>query len=199
MKNIENIEKILINVDMVNGFVNVGPMHDEYINHIVPLQINMMSEYEKNDTYLNVIIKDTHKPNCREFERYPVHCVENTEESELIPELQRFENAHTANNNENNSIVFTKNSTSTIYAEGFLSLIDSLVNLKEVTIVGCCTDICILNLAIPLQNYFDQKDRYIKITIPKDGVETYDAPGHSRDEYNEIAFKLMKQAGIIIE
>lgn len=191
MKDISKIKKILINVDMVNGFVNEGAMHDTYINHIVPFQSHMMDEYEKNNECLNIIVKDTHKPNCREFERYPIHCVENTTESELVPELQRFEN--------DASIIFKKNSTSTLYAEGLTTLIDSLVSLEEVTIIGCCTDICILNLAIPLQTYFDQKDRYIKITVPKDGVETYDAPNHPRDEYNEMAFKLMAQSGIVLE
>ncbi len=188
MKDLTKIKKILINVDMVNGFVNTGAMHDEYINHIIPMQVKLMKEYEEDSSSLNIIIKDTHKENCREFKRYPVHCVENTFESELVDELKPFEN--------DNSVVFEKNSTSSIYANGFLGLIDSLISLEEVIIVGCCTDICILNLAIPLQNYFDQVDRDVKITVPEDGVETYDAPNHPRDEYNEIAFKLMRQAGI---
>ena len=72
-------------------------------------------------------------------------------------------------------------------------------NLEEVIIVGCCTDICILNLAIPLQNYFDQKDRKVKVTVPKNAVETYNSDVHNREEYNEIAFKLMKQAGINVK
>ena len=79
-----------------------------------------------------------------------------------------------------------------------MNTINALKNLEKVVIVGCCTDICVLNLAIPLQNYFDQIDRDIKITIPKDAVETYDAPSHSREEYNQMAFKLMHQAGIEI-
>ena len=190
MKDLNKIERLLINVDMVNGFVNYGAMHDKFINHIIPKQISLMNEYENEENKLNVIIKDTHKENCMEFNRYPVHCVENTGESELVDELKIFENE--------NSICFKKNSTSTIYAEGFLELINNLNNLKEVIIVGCCTDICILNLAIPLRNYFDQKDRNVEIVIYKDGVETYDAPNHPREEYNEMAFKLMLQAGIKI-
>lgn len=190
MKDLEKVKQILINVDMVNGFVNIGAMHDDYIRHTIPIQIKLMEEFETDEEKLNVIIKDTHKENCREFKRYPVHCVENTEESELVDELKRFENE--------NAIVFKKNSTSTIYAQGFLDMIDALRNLEKVVIVGCCTDICILNLAIPLQNYFDQKDRDIKITISKETVETYDALGHSREEYNQMAFKLMSQAGIEI-
>ena len=53
-----------------------------------------------------------------------------------------------------------------------------------------------LNLAIPLKNYFNQKNRDIEIKIHKNAVETYNSQVHNRDEYNEIAFKLLKQSGI---
>lgn len=186
MKELKNIQTLLINVDMVNGFAKQGAMADSYIEHIIPEQIILMEHIVKDNEGL-AIIKDTHKEDCREFKRYPVHCVEGTTESELVEELKIFEP---------NALVYKKNSTSTMYAPGFIEDIDKMENLKEVIIVGCCTDICVLNLAIPLQNYFDEKDRDIKITIPKNAVETYDAPYHNRDEYNQMAFKLMAQAGI---
>ena len=182
----EGIEKLLINVDMVNGFVKKGAMADSYIQHIIPEHIKLMKKI-KEDKEAIAIIKDTHKENCREFNRYPVHCVEGTEEAQLVEELEQFEK---------DAFVYPKNSTSTIYAPNFIEDINKMVNLKEVIIIGCCTDICVLNLAIPLQNYFDQKDKDIKITIPKNAVETYNATHHKREEYNEIAFKLMAQAGI---
>lgn len=186
MKEWKEIEKLLINVDMVNGFVKEGNMADSYIQHIVPEHIKLMEHMQKEAEAI-AIIKDTHKNNCREFNRYPAHCVEGTEEAELIEELRPFEK---------DAFVYEKNSTSTLYAPNFLGDIDKMINLKEIIIIGCCTDICILNLAIPLQNYFDQKDREIKITIPKNAVETYEGPNHKRKEYNEMAFKLMEQAGI---
>ena len=71
-----------------------------------------------------------------------------------------------------------------------------MTNLEEVMITGCCTDICVLNLAIPLQNYFDEIDRLVKVTVIKDAVETYHSNQHRRNEYNRIAFMLMKQAGV---
>lgn len=187
MKNFERIEKLLINVDMVNGFVKKGAMADSYIEHIIPEHVRLMKKAEESDDEMIAIIKDTHKEECREFKRYPAHCVEGTEESELIRELSEFEE---------NALVYKKNSTSTIYAPNFLDDIDKMKNLKEVVIIGCCTDICVMNLAIPLQNYFDQQDRNILITVPKNAVETYNAPNHNREEYNEMAFKLMEQAGI---
>lgn len=187
MKKLENIEELLINVDMVNGFVKKGAMADPYIEHIIPEHIKLMKQMKEKQNGIIAIIKDSHKKDCREFKRYPIHCVEGTEEAELVEELAEFEEG---------ALVYTKNSTSTIYAPNFLEDIDKMVNLKEVIIIGCCTDICVINLAIPLQNYFDQKDRNIIITLPKNAVETYDAPTHNRREYNEIAFKLMEQAGI---
>lgn len=187
MKDFKDIEELLINVDMVNGFVRKGAMADSYIEHIIPEHIRLMNEIKEKENGEIVIIKDTHKEGCREFKRYPMHCVEGTEEAELVEELKQFED---------NSLVYKKNSTSTIYAPNFLEDIDKMVNLKKITIIGCCTDICIMNLAIPLQNYFDEKDRNVIITIPKNAVETYDAPTHNRAEYNEMAFKLMEQAGI---
>lgn len=186
MKEMEKIERLLINVDMVNGFVKKGAMADSYIQNIIPEHIKLMKQIQEKQEAM-AIIKDTHKENCREFNRYPEHCVEGTEEAQLVEELGQFEK---------DAFVYQKNSTSTIYAPNFIEDIEKMINLKEVIIIGCCTDICVLNLAIPLQNYFDQKDRDIKITIPKNAVETYDAPYHKREEYNEMAFKLMAQAGI---
>ena len=190
MKIFSNVKRLLINVDMVNGFVNEGPMHDSYINHIVPMQIRLMEAYESDEEGVIAIVKDTHREGCREFNRYPVHCLENTYESELIDDLKRFETM--------DACIFRKNSTSTIYAKGFLEMIENLPSLEEVVIVGCCTDICILNLAIPLQNYFDEMNKNVTITIPKNGVETYDSPTHKRYEYNDMAFKMLSQAGINI-
>ena len=188
MKNLENIEKLLINVDMVKGFAEKGAMADSYIKHIIPEHIRLMEKIQKENEGI-AIIKDTHKENCAEFKKFPVHCLENTEEAELVEELKQFEEY---------SIIYKKNSTSTMFAPNFIEDINKMKNLKEVIIVGCCTDICVLNLAIPMQNYFDENNLNIKITVPKNAVETYNSPMHLREEYNEIDFKLMKQAGISI-
>ena len=53
-----------------------------------------------------------------------------------------------------------------------------------------------MNLAIPLQNYFDETDKRVDIIIPTNAVDTYDSFNHNKNEYNEMAFKLMEQAGI---
>ena len=94
---------------------------------------------------------------------------------------------------------FEKNSTSTMYAPGFMKEIDAMPNLEEVVISGCCTDICVLNLALPLTNYFDQNNRMVEIRVPENVVETYNSETHNREEYNQMSLKLLKQAGIGVE
>lgn len=186
MKECKEIEKLLISIDMVNGFVKEGNMADSYIQHIVPEHIKLIKQIQEKGGMI-AFVKECHKENCREFNQYPAHCIEGTEEAELIDELKPFEK---------DAFVYLKNSTSMIYAPNFLQDIDKMTKLKEIIIVGCCTDICILNSVIPLQNYFDQKDREVKVIVPKNAVETYEGPNHKREEYNELAFKLMTLAGI---
>ena len=187
--NVEKLKKakeLLIVVDMVNGFVRKGAMASQNIEHIIPRIEKMVSEY-LNDDELVAFIKDTHDMDAREFKRYPVHCVRGTEESELVDELKKYENM---------SLVYEKNSTSAIFPNGLLEDIRKMDNLKRIVITGCCTDICVMNLAIPLQCFLDQENRDIEIVIPKDSVETYDAPNHKADEWNEMAYKFFEQSGI---
>lgn len=185
-KKLEEVERLLIVVDMVNGFVREGMMASKNIEHIIP-EIERLIKKCRSEGYGIAFIKDCHLENAREFERYPKHCVKGTSEAELITELQLYEDE---------AFVYEKNSTSAIYAPGFLTDIDTMKKLKEIIIVGCCTDICDLNLAIPLQNYFDQMNCDIDIIMPKDAVETFDAPNHNSDTYNDYAFALIEQAGV---
>ena len=188
MKNrsLEEIKDLLIVVDMVNGFVREGLMSDKDIEKIIPGHLELFKEFMGEDKAI-AFIKDTHKKGCKEFLRYPVHCVEGTSESELVSEFKPYEK---------DALVYEKNSTSTIYAPRFIDDINKMKRLREIIITGCCTDICVMNLAIPLQNYFDQIDRKVNIVVPTNLVETYNSETHNRDEYNQMAFKLMQNSGI---
>jgi len=187
MKNIEEIKKLLIVVDMTNGFVREGAMSSHNIEHIVPEIEKLIKKFTDYNDSLVIFTKDTHDLNAREFKRYPVHCVKGTKESEDIDEFKKYQDM---------VLVHEKNSTCAVFPFGLLNVIDSMKNLENVVIVGCCTDICVINLAIPLQCYFDQVNRDINIIIPVNAVETYDAPNHVASEWNNMAFKFMEQSGI---
>ena len=185
-KELEELKKLLIIVDMVNGFVKEGNMADPSIAHIIPEQRRLIEQFFKEREGIAFII-DCHEEKCSEFKKFPIHCVKGTSEAELVAELKQYEKE---------CLVYLKNSTSAIFAPNFMNDIEKMKKLREVVITGCCTDICVTNLAIPLQNYFDQKDLNVKIIVPTNAVETYDAPYHNREEYNNMAVKFLEQAGI---
>lgn len=187
MKELDKIENYAVVVDMVNGFVKYGNMHDKEIANIVPAQIKLLDKFQDEKSIIG-IVKEAHNEVCAEFESFPPHCIIGSGEEDLIDELKQFEN--------DDALIYKKNSTSVAHVPSFFEDILKMNNLKRVVILGCCTDICVLNAAIPLKTFFDERDLRIEVIVPKNAVETYDAPVHNRAEYNEIGYKLMRNAGI---
>lgn len=180
------MNKALIIVDMINGFVTKGALADPKINHITK-EIKRLTKAYIADGNKIIAFKDAHALNCMEFKSFPPHCVKGTWESDMVDELKDLESKMQ---------VFEKNSTSGFVVPEFLK---SIKGITEIVITGCCTDICILNLAIPLKNYFNQHDQDVKIIVPKNAVDTYHIPSvHDRDEWNTMAFRFMQQAGVQI-
>lgn len=187
MKNLESVRRLYIFVDTTNAFSREGLLADPYVLHTVPELVRIAKIAITDEKGKLMFIIDFHTKDSVEFDRYPEHGVEGTKEVKVISELETYAK---------DALIFRKNSTSAIFSKGFIETILKMVSLEEVVIVGWDTDICVMNLAIPLQNLFDELNRRVKIIIPKNAVETYDAPNHNRDEYNEMAFKFMNQAGI---
>jgi len=181
-------KKLLIIVDMINGFVTEGALADPEIAKIVPEITRIIDQTIEEGGHV-AFVKDTHHEKSKEFESFPTHCIKGTREAELIDELKPYEDLGLGTS-------YEKNSTSTIFAKGFLKDIESMTELNEIVIVGCCTDICIANLAIPLKNFLNENDRDIKIVVPENAVETYNAQWHDRNEWNLMALAMMKQSGV---
>ena len=181
------MKDMLIVVDMVNGFVREGMLHDEEIGSIIPRQEEMIQNYlEKGGLVL--FIKDTHNINSKEFERFNgMHCLKGTSEAELVDELKKYENL-------DNVISIEKNSTSFMEAPKFRNLIECLKDLENIDIIGCCTDICVFNGAIGLANYRDEWDKKFNINVHEDMIATYGE--NNRKEYVDAAKLLMLQQGI---
>ena len=188
VKNLKMYKGCLIVVDMVNGFVEEGVLHDKEIKKIVKRQIELIKE-AKQSGKLIVFIKDTHTKESTEFERFgnTNHCLENTFESELINELKTFEN-------DKDTISIQKNSTSFMEAPEFRKLMEHEKEMNEFDVIGCCTDICVANGTIALANYLDEHNRKHEIRVHEDAIATY--AENERQEYVDAAKLLMKQQGI---
>ncbi len=188
IKNLKVYKGMLIVVDMVNGFVREGVLHDEKIADVIPRQLELIKE-AKHRGDLIVFIKDTHDIDAIEFKRFgnTKHCVRGTSEAELVDEFRELEM-------DDDTISIEKNSTSYMEAEEFRNLVGQMVNLNRVDVVGCCTDICDFNGTMALANYFDQHNRDVSINVHTDAVATY--AEDARKNYVDAAYLLMEQQGI---
>ena len=178
-------ERMIFVIDMVNGFVKEGALADPSILKIVPA-IKQIINDKKGEI---VEVKECHNENSLEFKNFPPHCIKGTYEAETCDELK---------NELENCVKFYKNSTSALFGKDVINyILNNPVN--EIIITGCCTDICIMNFAIPLKNLFNELGIDTEIIIYKDAVDTYNAPNHKREYFNEIAFLLMEQCGILVK
>lgn len=191
VKNLDVYKGMLIVVDMVNGFVKEGVLHDDTIASVIPRQIELIKEAMARDE-LVVFIRDTHEVGSEEFKRFgnSKHCIKGTSEAELVDELKPFEN-------DDNSVSIEKNSTSFMEAAEFRTLISEVLNVEKIDVVGCCTDICVANGTIGLSNYLNEHNRDVEVNVHADAVATY--AEDTRSAYVEAAFLLMEQQGVNIK
>ena len=170
-KNLKVYNKALIVVDMVNGFVKEGVLHDKSITRVIPRQIELIKEYH-NEGQLVIFIQDTHTKKSTEHKRFNgYHCLKGSGEEEVVDELKPFTTL-------DNTICIPKNNTSFMEALIFREVMEEATNIKEFDIVGCCTDICVCTdldevyfdgLAEPwrvaVENIIENALRYAKTTI----------------------------------
>ena len=190
IKNLQVYDNCLIVIDMVNGFVREGVLHDKKIADVIPRQLEIVRSSLYNGDLL-VFIKDSHTENSVEFQRFgnTQHCIRGSREAELVEEFREFEDY-------DNVVFIEKNSTSFMESSQFRSLIAEMTGLKRVDVIGCCTDICVANGTLGLSNYFDERNKRVDIYVHTDAVETYDSVFHERGKYSEAAKLLMEQQGI---
>lgn len=177
-------DPIVFVVDMINGFIKEGALHDEAIMACAaPIQA-LLKELDCR----RIFIADAHPPKTREFIAYPAHCVIGTKESEIIAELQPY--AET---------LFHKNSTNAFTCADMSAFLhEEIDRYRDIIITGCCTDICIMQFALCLNAWLNEHNKEsMRVIIPMDCVDTYHIEG-VHDAYKENAFALnnMKANGI---
>ena len=188
MKKEENkIKNLVINIDMINGFVKEGTLAAPSIMRVVPRQQEILEEYLNDEEKGIIFIRDEHTKDAVEFNTFPEHCVKGTKESELIDELKKYYK---------DAYDFPKNSTNFVFAPGFQEQIDKFTNLETVTLMGCLSEVCVKNGGITLRNYFDQNNRNVEIYVADDAIDTYDAPGHNAEDVTKRAIEDMQANGI---
>lgn len=179
-------DTLLLHVDIVEGFINRGALASPRVSAIIPYveQLN-----QKLDQARKLYIRDEHPEDACEFKAYPAHCVEDSGESELAPEIKAL--VHHSDE------IFFKNSTNVFHAPGFCDWLEES-EVSTIILVGDVTDICILQAGLTIQTWYNQHNIPIRIICPVDMVETFDLPAtnHDGDLMNLIALYNLQMNGI---
>lgn len=171
-------------VDPINGFINHGALADPKIRRIIE-PIRGLAQKAIQLSIPTLAFADAHSPEAQEFKSFPPHCLEGSEESLLVEELQDLD-----------ITVLPKNSTNGFFAPGFHAVLDKTTVPSVWIAAGDCTDICLMQFTLTLLGWYRQQDMPCRIIVPVNAVGTYDAPGHEEKLHHLMALKFMQDAGI---
>lgn len=188
-KDLKEFKKALYVIDMNNGFVHFGPMANKSYLNLVPEQLKLIEKMKCENELVNFVLEG-HRADATEFKNYPPHCIKGTKEAEIIPEIQ---NAIVLSNTN----LYEKNSIMGMFDQNVQSDIKDMKNLQEVIFCGVCADLCVMDFARPFSRYLDEINKEAILFAVKSAIDTFDSPEHNREEWLDIAYKVMEQAGII--
>ena len=173
----------VFSIDMNKGFTRSGALSSPRVAALLPATRNFLKNCRDKGLYI-AAVTDCHSAGSAELASYPAHCLDDSDEPELAPEIWEFPQK-----------ILTKNSTNAFFAPGMDKL---LRDVQAVVITGCCTDICITQFAVTLKAFANQNDTPLEVVVPRQLVDTYDAPGHPAQLLNDLALLSMAGNGVSV-
>ena len=170
------MKSCLLVIDMQNDFIT-GSLGSKEAEAIVPL---VKSRIEKaiNEGEDVFFTKDTHYDSyldTKEGRFLPVkHCIEGTKGHDICDELKPFE--------KNAKDIFIKNTF------GFKDFPKYLNDYDKITLIGLCTDICVISNAILLKAFYPEKNIIVEKSL---------CAGTSVENHN-AALSVMKSCHIVV-
>lgn len=175
---------VLIVVDMINGFVREGKLASPNVLAINSHIADLAAACVKNGIPV-AALADCHSLSSPEFGAFPPHCLEGTEETELTDELKAVSGITR----------IEKNSTNGALEPAFREWAREYGSGTYI-IVGCCTDLCIQQLALTLKTGFDRRNDTSRIIVPVRCVATYDLGNHDAGLTGTMALYNMLLNGV---
>lgn len=146
--------KILLVIDMQNDFINgaLGTIEAVKI-------VDKVVEKVKNFKGEVLFTRDTHQEDylsTEEGKHLPiVHCIEGTKGWQITDKLLPYVNEK----------VFNKATFGSVELESFLKSLSNKENIESITLVGLCTDICVISNALLLKSNFPNIPIYVEETL----------------------------------
>ncbi len=185
LKDLQGKQTALVIVDMINGFAREGALMSPRVEGLIPGIVKLSEDCDQlNITKL--AFADCHTKASPEFDAYPVHCMEGTNEGKIVDELIEVGGYN----------LIPKNSTNGFIEEEFQKWLKKNEHINNFIIVGDCTDICVQQFAITLKTWFNMQNKKVRVIVPLNAVETYDLGIHNGDLMNVMALYNMIINGV---
>lgn len=180
-------KRLVVVIDMVNGFVHEGPLADKGIDRITPNILKVMNWAKANKVPM-VAFRDCHEMGDEEFKFFPPHCLKGTSESDFIPEIKARENEF--------DLIIDKNTTNGFITKQFQSFIETNY-FDEVIVTGCCTDICVYDFCKSFIDYIAENNLDTQIIIPFNCVDTFNGVNNDRNDRHINALYNLAETGFV--
>lgn len=185
LKDLDQSKTALIVIDMVNGFVKEGALSSNRVYDLIPEIVSIVENLPQSN---KVFFLDSHTKDSKEFDSYPIHCLEGTKEELLIDELDNLMDS--------NSLKIKKNSTNGAIEDLFLKWLDKNSHIENFIITGCITEVCVMQFALTLKGLLNKDNKNGRLIVPMNAVDTFHSPEHDATIINYFALSNMKQNGI---
>ncbi len=154
--------KALLVIDMLNDFIlDDGKLtNGENGKKIIKFSKEKIKEYREAGHKI-IYICDNHEEDDKEFDMFPKHCVMGTKGSEIIDELKA---------EKGDKIIYKRRYSSFFGTELDLYLREK--DIKEISIIGVCTNICVLYTTA------DARNLGYRVNVYENGVASFNSEGH---------------------
>jgi nicotinamidase-related amidase len=162
-------------VDVVNGFCKEGNLSSSRIAGIVEPIADLFRRAEEFGMNHYALSQDNHPAESTEFEIYPPHCIEGSDEAKTVRELSDLPHAHKFK-------VLPKKTINPGIENNFRKWLDRNDDLRQFIVVGDCTDICVYLLSVFLKSHAVERDTTFQVIVPENCVDTYDISVEAAEE-----------------
>jgi len=148
-------------IDMLRGFLEERyALYCGRNSRLIIPNIRALLKKELTAGSRIIFLCDQHAPDDLEFRIFPPHCIKNTTEAEIIPELRKYRGE-----------IIPKTRYSAFYNTPLESKLAEIAPEKLI-ICGVCTDICVCH------NVADARNRDYEVEVPVNCVASFDDEAH---------------------
>lgn len=184
-KKFESEKTVIVMVDIINGFIREGVLHDKEIESIIS-PVKAFLEYCNRKNIKSIAFSDCHSKDSCEFSAFPSHCIKGDNECKIVDELIQT----------GGFAIIEKNSANGFHASGFRKFLENNMDKSCYVVCGDCTDICVLNFCLSLKTFFNEINKPSEILVPLNMTETFQTAKHNRSLANISALFIMETNGI---